>query len=241
MKPFIDRCKAYLTYFLAQVFIFHCSIPFPEAPVFELLLFTERLTSSQSGSNVSSDGDNTNGAVPIQIDSKKYIFVTQANFDGNLAGIAGADSKCATEKNTNFSGLAGVGSDYKALLVTGTTRRACSTANCGGGLGENIDWVIKTNTEYFRSDGLSLFTSNAAGIFVFGNMNNPFSLNTSDRWWTGLDDNWVTDSFDDCSGWISIVSDGKVGFGNQNTYSALGGGLQSEACGQSKKLLCVRQ
>ncbi|MCC5815588.1 MAG: DUF1554 domain-containing protein [Leptospira sp.] len=220
----------FLSAIIIPIFFSYCSIPFPEAPIFELLLLT--------------DGNYTEQTTPEEIDNRKFIFITQDNFDGNLAGISGADGKCATEKNTNFSGLAGVGTDYKALLVTGTTRRACSTANCGGGLGENIDWVIKTNTEYFRSDGLSLFTSNAAGIFVFGNMNNPFSLNTSDRWWTGLDDNWVNSFLGNCDAWESNsnLDSGNVGEGNTTGKTSLiNNTFEDKECNLTSKLLCVRQ
>ncbi|HLD45750.1 MAG TPA: DUF1554 domain-containing protein, partial [bacterium] len=66
----------------------------------------------------------------------KKIFVTDATYNGNLGGVAGADALCEADANKPATGT------YKALIVDGVARVACTTANCGGGAGENIDWVL---------------------------------------------------------------------------------------------------
>jgi hypothetical protein len=50
-------------------------------------------------------------------------------------------------------------------------RRACSTSNCIDP-NENVDWVFKPNTDYYRPNGTYLFATNSAGI-VTTNIANP--------------------------------------------------------------------
>ena len=49
-----------------------------------------------------------------------------------------ADQKCSDDVDKPSTGT------YNAMVVAGTTRRACSSANCGGGTGEHIDWVLQS-------------------------------------------------------------------------------------------------
>ncbi|GIX42703.1 MAG: hypothetical protein KatS3mg129_2436 [Leptospiraceae bacterium] len=44
-------------------------------------------------------------------------------------------------------------------------RRACISSDCINS-GENINWVFKPNTSYYRVDGTYLFTTNSAGIVL---------------------------------------------------------------------------
>ena len=92
------------------------------------------------------------------------IFVTTGTSDGLIGagGIAEADAFCMAD-----AGYPGTGT-YKALIVDGTNRIACTTANCSGGAGEHTDWVLKASTAYVRSNGsTAIGTTTAEGIFSF--------------------------------------------------------------------------
>lgn len=112
------------------------------------------------------------------------IFQTNSTYDGDLVGsastgISGSDVKCNADTNKPTDG-----STYKAILTDATNRTACSTTvNCTTA-SENIDWVLKANTAYARTDGTPLFTTNSAGIFVFGVMTNSFA--GGGQFWTGI-------------------------------------------------------
>ena len=139
---------------------------------------------------------------------------------GNLGGIAGADALCNNATNKPTAGT------YKAFL-TGATRRACSTANCSGGVGENLDWVLQPNTAYFISLQTTLatisintclvsFTTNAAGIFTsMPNQYNPNSV----RFSTGLNTDW-TNSANNCTDWTSASNASFRAIGEINAFNA---------------------
>lgn len=115
----------------------------------------------------------------------------------SMLGIWGADYKCNTDINRPNS------SNYKAMLVDGMSmnRVACITPNCSGGLTEQIDWVLKPNQMYQRSDGTVIATTNADGIFNFSTaLVNSISA-TSNVAWTGMLNDWTADS-DNCKGWM---------------------------------------
>ncbi|TGK47715.1 hypothetical protein EHQ16_02145 [Leptospira kanakyensis] len=207
-----------------------------------------------------SDGEN----ITIRIEPTVYkVFVTAANYDGNLQGAAangpaGADLKCNTDANKPATGT------YKAMLTTDAgARRPCSTDNCGGGVGENTDWVFQSGRIYIRaSDSASLLSPNAAGILPAdgsGNFTtNPYYLNhsfdsgtTNKEFWTGFAQTnyWQTataQNENSCNGWTSNATTsppsngGRVGASNSTNYTALRNG-SGRSCSTSYYLLCVEQ
>src|SRR6185369_3589397 len=77
------------------------------------------------------------------------IFITANNYRPafdfyGINGVNSADTKCGAEAVTmSLSGT------YKALIVDGTNRIACTSANCSGtGNAEHVDWVLRANTAY---------------------------------------------------------------------------------------------
>lgn len=111
------------------------------------------------------------------------IFVTASTYDGNLMGTStdgpsGADSKCNSDSNKPTDG-----STYKAVLTDVNNRNACVTnANCTSST-ENINWAMRANSAYARIDGTALFSTNTAGIYIFGSMSNSFG---GGQFWTGI-------------------------------------------------------
>jgi len=83
-------------------------------------------------------------------------------YTGNLGGVAGADSICNSDPAKPNASM------YKAMIGS-TTRRACTSGNCGGanGMEQSLDWVLYPNKAYVRGDGSTpIGTTNASAIFT---------------------------------------------------------------------------
>jgi hypothetical protein len=169
------------------------------------------------------------------------IFVTSGNFAGNIlfagnTGLVGADTACQSEGN----GIA-TGRTWKAMLVDGTTRRACSTLDCSSsGIEENFNWVFKPNATYVRPGGTLIGNTNDRALLVF-DLNN--SIGTSDvQPWTGLKEDWTTDGSNNCNNWTIAASNvyGRVGQANLKVIQAID--LSTwQACNGGRPLYCVEQ
>ena len=167
----------------------------------------------------------------------KVTFVTTVT-NGNLGGIAGADAFCMADANKP---ALPAGASYKALLVDGVNRRACTTADCGGGFTEHIDWVFRPSSQYLRADGVTpVHTTNADGIFVFP-MANTFGTGSS-LIFTGLDANWTTNAAT-CLGWASSNGGdlGGAGIENQPFSVAIDLGAPQACNSVTLVLVCIEQ
>ena len=160
--------------------------------------------------------------------NKRMVLSATANnglHDGG-GGISGADALCVS-----------AGAGYKAMIVDGTARRACSTASCSAGITEHIDWVLRPNITYLRGDGVTLIaTSDLAGVL-------PFSLaatitGAGDQAWTGLNTDWTT-SAHTCNSWATTTNQGQYGQGNATGGQAIS--ANNAACTASLRLYCVEQ
>ncbi len=166
------------------------------------------------------------------------IFVTYNNtFQGNIGGGAGSGIQRA-DNMCNFDPNKPDNNTYKAMIVDGTNRRACSTSNCIDP-NENVDWVFKPNTDYYRPDGTYLFTTNSAGI-VTTNIASPIFFPVS-FYWTGLASDWTISPLAHCNNWTDNSSYiGRVGSSNA-TNSYWYSDISSPSCSSSNALLCVGQ
>lgn len=153
------------------------------------------------------------------------------------AGIAGLDANCASDANKPSGG-----GTYKALVSDGTNRRACTTANCGGGAGEHISWVLKANKEYRRSNGTTVIgTTTANGIFTFP-LTNSFqaTITGTNAIVTGLNTDWTSNA-NDCTDWTTNGGGANMSFAvhDDPTSATLSVGFQ--ACSNTSKVVCVEQ
>lgn len=162
-----------------------------------------------------------------------YVYVTSGLLNG-LNGAADSDVMCNGDANKPNTGV------YKAVLHDGTVRRACSTANCGGGAAENIDWAFRPSTLYRLSALTSVLTTNAAGIFVFGTLTNAFSSGAN-YYGTGLDADWT--SAVNCSNWASTNSLLTYRTGNPagTNSSAIAWVGVEDTCNIARRRLCAEQ
>jgi len=199
-----------------------------------------------------SGGGGSSGAFGIapQSCTTCKTFVTAVTFSGYIKttggkanAVASADSLCMTDANKPAGG-----GTYKAMLVDGVNRVACTTANCSGGVSEHVDWVFKPNTLYVRSDGITaVVTMGANGIWDFGlNGNTNLLTNAFDSaastYWTGLEWNWTSVSAQMCGGsWASGLNGdlGDFGNGDRTNAGVIGGG--ANFCNLARNLLCVQQ
>jgi hypothetical protein len=161
----------------------------------------------------------------------KVIYLSATPKKANFGGIGAADSACNLSPPN--------GGTYKALIVDGTTRAACTTAGCSGGANEHIDWVLAPDTTYVRPDGTVVGTTNGAGIFVF-----PLDASIAGvgySYWTGLSGDW-TSSSDDCGDWAQTTGYfANEGLGDATDDQAIVGVSESCATLAGAYFACVEQ
>lgn len=128
-----------------------------------------------------------------------FSTITQS-FSGNLGGVTGADWLCESAANRPDSRC------YKAMIVDGVNRVACTTPFCGGGPAEHVDWVFAANTSYYRPGlAVRIGTTNANGLFTFPLENSMVAPAESSLIWTGFavtdpdPVNWL--SGNNCTNW----------------------------------------
>ncbi len=160
-------------------------------------------------------------------------FITTADFTGDIKGagglgnaIASADALCQAD-----AGKPAGAATYKAMLVDGVNRVACTTAPCPGS--EQADGT----TPISRTNASAVFDFSAAGANVFGAGGRPY--------WTGFvgegaTQPWATVAVGLCGGsWASSADIGDFGSTDFTGWGAIGGGAQ--VCTARKRLVCVEQ
>lgn len=187
------------------------------------------------------NGETDTKTFTITVKAKVYkkIFLTAGTWSGgSVAGVSGADSKCSADTNNPGSGT------YKAMIVDGTNRVACTSANCvTGGTSEGTDWVFIAGITYVQSDGTTeLFTADDNGVYTgtlstaISNWDNP---SENDRAWTGLNTDWTSGS-NNCTNWAE--SSGYYGAYSNYTYTAAWFGASGgDSCTRTFPLICVEQ
>lgn len=187
------------------------------------------------------DGTGTmdNDGAEVSIACGKVIFISTTAFDGAFGTISvqqSGDHQCDID-----AGNPDTSKSYRVLQSS--LRIACTTANCSGGIGENVDWVLAPNTTYVRPDDTILFTTDSAGIFDFGggSMLNSFAAGLQVLFWTGIENDW-TSSANNCLDWTDATNaeNGVVGYSDATDSSAVKGG--SVPCDTADvHLLCVER
>jgi Protein of unknown function (DUF1554) len=179
------------------------------------------------------------------------IFVTESSYTGNLEsgnygvvesnGIAGADALCQIASTTESGAPSGT---YKAMIVDGINRVACTSANCSSATGtsENVNWVLSPNTSYTNIHQSILFTTESTGIYTFGSLQDFLSISGADAW-TGLSTNWQT-AATTCNLWSigTAVSAGIIGKSLFTTSGLLHySNISCSGTSMTTGLYCVQQ
>ena len=148
----------------------------------------------------------TNAAINITVKAGKRMFPYNiGGVGGNLGGISGADALCQANRPADVA--------IAKAFIAAPLRKACLTANCIGGIVENLDWVLTPNTVYINTSSVVMGTTTSSAIFTFS-----LSAAIPGNWpyWTGLKQDWTT-SANLCSNWTSTAGNGNRG-GVQSTY-----------------------
>ncbi|AFM11529.1 DUF1554 domain-containing protein [Turneriella parva] len=175
-----------------------------------------------------------NGGAVGSCSSACRIFVSAVAYSGNLGGIPGADAKCQNDSNRPLS----VGGQWRALL-SATDRKACVSASCPGGQAENLNWVLRANTTYYRTDNSPIGQTNGAGLFNF-NLTQPIADGAGNVW-TGTYADWTSASLTDrCNDWSdSGTTDAIYALSGSTTATAIGNFHIN--CSNLHRLYCVEQ
>ncbi len=156
--------------------------------------------------------------------------------DGN--GIPEADQFC----NNSIPPSIGSGT-FKAMIVDGINRNACTSANCTNSA-QNKDWVFQADRYYYQTDGATLvFKSNTGGVFdfTFGALDKNFDFqNGGLSIWSGLAPDW-TNPGNHCNFWSSSGSGntGLIGLGDVTDQSAISS--TTSTCDRFRNIICVEQ
>lgn len=172
------------------------------------------------------------------------IFITNSTAPVT-AGVSGIDAHCNNATNKPSGG-----GTYKALVTDGTSRRACTSANCTtGGTSEHIDWVLKPNQQYKRKDGTTVIgTTNSNGLFPIPMTNSmePNLLNANNYVITGINADWINSN--DCENWTTKAAATSPNglFGRHQNTDALAFAFSSTLCSDlednyNAKAICVEQ
>lgn len=153
----------------------------------------------------------------------RIIFVSAIQYSGNLEGVSGADAKCNSDANKP-SGERG---EFKAIL--GAPDRP------GAGYS---GWVLEPITDYYRTDGNKIDTTNANGWFDF-DLQNSIGIGPDVYVWTGLNINGEAYQDGECRGWTDTLGRGVIGASfltNSGAFTA-----SDVACSSTRYLYCVEQ
>lgn len=170
------------------------------------------------GKNESSKGEEI-------IDNRTPVFKIFNVLTGTRPGNFGAT---ASEAITFLDGLCATdfGASFKAFI-------ASSVRN------PSIDWVLKPNTEYRRSDSTTIIgTTNSNSVFNFP-LDNSITPSWS-QYWSGFDANWNLSS-NNCSDWTNGTNSttGSAGNGENNNSGSIS--YSTPSCNLTSYIICVEQ
>lgn len=129
---------------------------------------------------------------------------------------------------------------WKALIVDGLNRTACTNTNCASGTAGRIDWVLWPNTKYFKPDGVTLvMTTDVNGVFIFGTLTNFINNAVAYSAWTGINGDWTT-STAHCTQWTdNTLITGSYGTSSLNDSQSIA--ANTITCNTNNNLYCVEQ
>ncbi|MCX7632166.1 MAG: DUF1554 domain-containing protein [Turneriella sp.] len=215
------------------------ALSFAACNSYNLLDTLEKPGAARGGAGGDGGSGGDGGGAPTSCGSTCRIFVSQTAVPGNFGGPAQADTICMNDANRPPGNRI-----WKAMLVDGTTRRACINPTCGGNPAEHLNWVLRPYTQYVRVDGLPIQATLSAGIFT-ATLAYPISDADNVKVWTGLRNDWTTESDALCidsSPWNDSNSAevGTVGLANSNDSAAIYHS-SSETCNSQNPFYCVEQ
>lgn len=204
------------------------------------------------------------------------VFVTTKEYDGNLlqaaiesgftgksignngesTGVYAADYLCNHDESTPKAGY------FKAFLVDGVNRVACSTPNCAGAGNTSTDWVLHPNTSYIWARNESFaWQTNQNSLFESTTLMPLRAFSHHSGYWTGFESqNWIAPEVNTSGtcqrftnsnsasigyvGWISGTSPKHAKtFNNLTVIHSTTNGSGKSTCGAQNGtfIMCVQQ
>jgi len=164
------------------------------------------------------------------------VFEGSGTNDGSFGGPSAADQLCqaAASQRALSSALT-----FKAMVVDGVNRIACSSANCGtSGAAEGVDWVLQPAAQYVRPDGTPVAATDTNGLLTFP-LTNSIGASAGSVW-TGLSSDWTT-SANNCSGWTTNNSGVSGAQGSAGASDSTAISASPATCDTSVSFYCVQQ
>lgn len=158
---------------------------------------------------------NTRGGVAVYTPTGrvagKIAYMSTSSEVANFGAISNADSFCSTHRHA----VADTTATVKAMIADGTTRIACTSANCAvSGASENVNWPLNANYTYYVPAGGVWGTTNSAGIFT-SNFSNAFTSYQYTFLILGLNSDWTsTISAATCQSYTSSSSSDGIQLGD---------------------------
>ncbi len=147
--------------------------------------------------------------------SNYVIFVSSNQWNGNLGGFAGANTKCNSASNKPKNGAAGTDKTYKALL--------------------NSNNATTSGKAYYRTDGLTLIATASGGNLVGSTSLSSAISSSLATPWTGVSDSTNCTNFTSSDSGIR----GATGTSNSSTSNWWSSSLAN--CNLTRQLYCVAQ
>ena len=154
------------------------------------------------------------------------MFATSVAYNGNLGGLAGADSKCAARASAAF-----LGGRWKAVLSDDYVRGSDHLKVSG----------VVYNTRPSGSGGPQIVAS-GSGTFWSSSHSNPTNFNESggtvgNNIWTGTQNDGSSIAGFTCSNWT--VSSGNAAFGSSTGTGTSWSNSSSTSCATTYPILCI--
>ncbi|MCR9142828.1 MAG: DUF1554 domain-containing protein [bacterium] len=238
-KPFA-RTRRAGTQRCVLLFVLSCVIA---GSLFSCSPFYAGLSAGSSPDEDGIDRDALWTAVLIALSQRpvRTIFLTNSLFDGesdgdfgatNGTGIDEADRHCNGDSARPFANA-----NFAALLSDGLNRVATTSPNCRNNCTGQIDWPLRSYTDYVLTDGRLIFGTQATPIFVFGELTTAVSTEAGTFHWTGLQSDWR--SADNCARWTTIATG--TGRGGQTTaFDEAWLNAAGLNCSVGARLICVQ-
>ncbi len=181
------------------------------------------------GSGTPGDGSSSDG---VNSDDHR-VFVTSTSYDGNLGGISGADTKCATAATA-----AGLERTYKAIITTADAdTTAFKRLNFSGAI-YTVD--ASDNSALVAASGADLWLAETKALLNDINLDEN-GATVSKTPWTGTSSDGGVISTSHCSSWTvnSAGTDGEIGDTGRSDDRWVELGLEN--CSNQNPIYCISQ
>jgi len=167
------------------------------------------------------------------------VSLTESQASAITNGIQGADAICMYEAaQSDWHPNIQPGKKWKAMLVDGVYRIACTSANCTtSGISENRDWVFRPNQQYRNESQNLIGTTTESAIFQFPTLSPLVGYNASsagNRYYTasftGLSLQWTPIEAQTCVG--ATVSSATSKYANSDGSMPARVGMQDRGQGE---------